>query len=813
MSTQNNNASIVNTPQNKPGLATLKNSTIAPIVSTGYTTHTPDNYGPTGYGDSQYDNQPLGGEDLSNLNEIRAQAQPWQDKLGNDFVKGTGLAATTFLNSTVGLAVGTIDSIASQDMSKIYNNPVTGGLQDFNDYMEQALPNYYTKEEIDSSNPLKGFIPLTAGSANFWFDKVLKNMGFTVGAIGAGVVTGNMFSSLGKLVSVGELSVLEEAATSKQVYQALDKAKTVNLGLSARTLTAAGISASGEASWEALDGYRTVNKTLTEKWMQDHPGQQISQDEIIKIDDLAKSTANVRFGLNLPLLMFSDIVQFGKILGGSKNGFNIFKSSAKDLENTVISKGIDGIETAAAKTLSKAEKFWNIAKTPMTESFEEGSQFGLEKGTQDYANRKYDHPSIDTWENILKSTATGINQSLGTKEGQENWILGALTGLIFGGISGTLNEENNKYLKQAGLSAEFLNEHVLNNKMKNLFNAAVTSTSIERDYKNAVATNDIFEAKNLKKDELFNTINLAIKNGKFDTFISRLDDLKGMNLEDFKSTFGIEKQYKNGTSNEKTIHDYVEKIKESAIKLKEISDVVDDKYGITSNDPRSPELVEEFKKHLFTIDHTEKRIKEVASTISANTQGLLFYNLENGTKEHQQEFSDKYEKLKKLDPLAFERVQPLVKDLEKLVYQKERFIRNYNSLTTNNSKDLVKLRTKRKIALDKLKTDKSAYQAFTQSIKDFYVKHKGSHFRDVIIPKSVYSHTDINKQKHFKETGDFDVINIIGFGYNVDGSDNPNIMLDENGKEYKTSYIIRHLKDENIFTKQQIKEENRKKNS
>ena len=131
------------------------------------------------WGSSIFDPEEISYEDWEktkiNTNEVRAENQPWISKLGSGIGKGVALAATTFLDGTVGLIAG-LASIPSSGIYGIWNNGVSNALQEFNRDMEKWLPNYRTQEEID--RPWYQNL----GTMNFWADSVIKNLGFTVGA-------------------------------------------------------------------------------------------------------------------------------------------------------------------------------------------------------------------------------------------------------------------------------------------------------------------------------------------------------------------------------------------------------------------------------------------------------------------------------------------------------------------------------------------------------------------------------------------------------------------------------------------------------
>lgn len=73
---------------------------------------------PTGLGESMFDPGIANANEIDNLQDIRANEQPWYAQWGAGLLKNMGLAATTFLDGTVGLAYGIgqgISNLADDD--------------------------------------------------------------------------------------------------------------------------------------------------------------------------------------------------------------------------------------------------------------------------------------------------------------------------------------------------------------------------------------------------------------------------------------------------------------------------------------------------------------------------------------------------------------------------------------------------------------------------------------------------------------------------------------------------------------------------
>lgn len=159
-----------------------------------------ENVGVEGWGTSRYDKRMTQLGELVDLNESRANIQPWYDKIGAGILKGTTLALTTFADGIAGTIVGAFnvldnaDEIENSDNpwrelgNQFINNPFSTLMQDINEKVESVLPNYYTKAEQE--DPWWEHI----FSANFIGDKFLKNLGFTIGAAYSGKVSAGAIS-------------------------------------------------------------------------------------------------------------------------------------------------------------------------------------------------------------------------------------------------------------------------------------------------------------------------------------------------------------------------------------------------------------------------------------------------------------------------------------------------------------------------------------------------------------------------------------------------------------------------------------------
>ena len=136
-----------------------------------------------GYGQSIYDEDINFVSQADDLNEVRAIEQPWYAQLGAGLAKGAVLTGTTFLDGTVGLVLGAGTAINEGRWSGLWDNDFSKAMQSVNEWSEEALPNYYTRDEQEE--PWYE----TIITAHFIGDKFIKNLGFSVGAFYSGNIT------------------------------------------------------------------------------------------------------------------------------------------------------------------------------------------------------------------------------------------------------------------------------------------------------------------------------------------------------------------------------------------------------------------------------------------------------------------------------------------------------------------------------------------------------------------------------------------------------------------------------------------------
>lgn len=420
--------------------------------------------------------------DVDNLQDIRANNQSWIAQLGAGLGKMVTTAGATFINNTAGLVIGAGQAMYTGEFSKLYDNEFSNAMQDFQDKMEELMPNYYTKDEQENSMALRNLV-----SMNFLGDKMIKNLGFVVGSIYSGGLYSGAVKSLGNLALKGIAGTTLKAAkaaraagiaaqtagnSAKAAKQLANAGKWLSRTKKAMEVVsnvtgdiaagvATGVGAIGESSMEALQGVRDFReehmqvldndyKQKTSVLQEAYANGEINEYEFKsqlshlsnvyegtkkRIEKDAVDAGNLIFAINMPVIWGADAIWLGKMY---KRGFNTEKRMAREASKNIRRKSADLAEGYETTGFSKRAKAWKLAKTPLSEGGQEWTQeFAQTHAKNLYGNdvTNYYKASLDgeaydeqvKWtQDVGKSLAQNFNQ-----QSAEAFLLGALTS-VFG---------------------------------------------------------------------------------------------------------------------------------------------------------------------------------------------------------------------------------------------------------------------------------------------------------------------------------------------------------------------------------------------
>lgn len=501
----------------------------------------------TPWGESMFDNKTANQADFENLGDVRAENQPWYAQIGAGLAKGAVLAGTTFLNGTLGLVYGIGTAISEDKWSGLWDNDFSRAMDEFNQWSEKELPNYYTQDEIDNPMALRNIF-----SANFLGDKFIKNIGFTVGAFYSGGVYSKGLGAILKAVKAGTKAT---AITQQGVGSVLS---AVNEG-SFEALNAANefeqkykqaiddnyrqkIQAI-QAEYEANRGKQMVRTGVEGsqfvdpayiKYKQDMERERDNYNKAIaKLQEDKAKVGNTTLLLNIPILTASNIYQFGKLYS---KGFNTARKTADVV--------LDESGKYAAKNTSKLYKIGRILGGGIMEGSEEVEQQLASDTQQHYYGTDFnnfyrslqDPKAAQETLDWTKSFSETLSRTMGEASTWEQFMIGSMTGFLgmprFRGIrneqgklqSPVVLQENMvsrwKELSQEAARnkavADELNARIGSPEFQNYYQGLIRHKKYQNDMDDAALRDDEFDFKNAEHAQLLSDIDMFSKAGKFE---------------------------------------------------------------------------------------------------------------------------------------------------------------------------------------------------------------------------------------------------------------------------------------------------------
>lgn len=504
------------------------------------------------WGNSMWDNPTANEEEfqLNNLNDTRAENQPWYAKLGAGIGKGIVLAGTTFLDGTIGLLAGMGTAASEGRWSGLFDNTISNGLNEVNRQIEDILPNYRTQEEQE--RPWYENL----GTVNFWADSFLKNLGFTVGA----VYSGSAFT------------------------KALKGIKWLNSGLGA-TLSGSIFSAVNEGRVEANNTMHDLLELHTQQ-LRDAYNKRYNEIVNSNMSDIDKQKALTELDANFDkedaknidnARLAGDIDLLGNTILLSLDNFNTygrlfargFRNAEKTAQNSIRTAARHADEKLSSRIIRNADGSYEFSKYGAKDIAKSGLKTAALEGNEEMAQqflsnfsgnvRSYDSP--DAYYNALldsnaeqktmdttKALAQAFTDSYGDGSQWEQFAVGALTGILgiptFGRVN---NSDSNTYLgrgKAIGLSGGIFGEMGQNReanqrgqeianrmnsfaqKLKDHQRYFTQSQSFTDAMDGFAEDGNAFEFKNAEDNEAFSAMSAFAQAG-------RLDDYKQMVNADF----------------------------------------------------------------------------------------------------------------------------------------------------------------------------------------------------------------------------------------------------------------------------------------
>lgn len=504
-----------------------------------------------GYGQSRLDKKIRYEYEEEDLNEFRARHQSRLSKIGNGLAKGVTLAGTTFLNGTLGLLGGIIEGIYNLNdedpntgfWSGMWNNEITKMIADINEGIEKKLPNYYSRNELNSPWYSNVF------TANFLGDKLIKNLGFSAGAL----MSGNLAS---KAIRLTRLPNLIRAITKSTTAPSITT-----------SIIGSNLAAINEGSIEAITNskdffeaqkYQVSNQvadrlnSLGISYVVDDNGDLVidqSTPEGVRENEAYQATlgkltenrikmGNANLFMNIGILTLSNYLQFARYLSGG------FKTASHGY------KVAGTLGDYLPKTTAKRAAF-NMAKRSLSEGTEEISQKAAslasgiyyENDINNFYKAKTDRESEQKALSMWGAISQGIGETLSDPSSWEEFFIGAVSGgigvpvlrsprtedgrrrspIVFeGGIRESLREyrENNAIEQEL---ADYMNNVSKSPKTKNYYQGLIRNLAYQEKMNEAAQEGNAFDFKNAEHAQLISDIVMFDKAGRLEDLLTLID--------------------------------------------------------------------------------------------------------------------------------------------------------------------------------------------------------------------------------------------------------------------------------------------------
>ena len=510
----------------------------------------------TPWGKSIFDKKTASDDEFNNISDIRAENQPWYAKIGAGLAKGTILAGTTFLDGTIGLLIGAGTAIEEGRWSGLWDNDFSRAMKSITDSSEDWLPNYYTEKELNSPWYENIF------SANFLGDKFIKNLGFTVGAFYSGNVASNILGLAGRGAVAGAKALGASVSQVKNIAKATPFVSTL-IGATTSAVNEGRIEAlNNSTEWFNLQKMQLDDKhNIMLKAIEEQYGNTELYDALVaqenntynstlaKLSEDRAKMGNADLLMNIPILMASNIFQFGKLYG---NGFktarrasNIVGRPGSYATSMTTGKGIlKGIGMAASEGVEEISQ--KLASNV--------SGIHYQNDVDAFHKAKIDPETEQETINWIKSFAQGINETVNDGSTWEEGFIGLLTGALgmpsfrssrnadgkfqspiylSEGLYGGIKSYREQMARESNL-ANHMNARIQSPEFKNYYTGITRHNVYQKRMNQAVLDNNEFEFKNDEYNQFVSDIVMFDDAGKLEDLkylIGEAYDISDENLE------------------------------------------------------------------------------------------------------------------------------------------------------------------------------------------------------------------------------------------------------------------------------------------
>jgi hypothetical protein len=647
------------------------------------------------------------GEDLE---EMYGQQQSRLEQWRNGIAKSAGTFTVSFLGGTAGLVGGIVEAVATQRLAAISDNAINRKADELSNTLEEALPNYETQQERDAA----WFSPDNLLTANFWSNKLIKNLGFSVGALYSGVAWAKVLGSMTKinrLVQAGigkETAVLVEeamaAAPNAEKYTAFDGALSsiaqkyvVNPILkNGERITISGMGSLAEANIEGLQTGNAFRKQALQDFTLKY-GRQPDEKEMEQINDYTDKVNKYTVGANFLLLSLTNYVQVPKMLASSRR-------FEKALINDIEQKGIgsawtEWVPSTASKYGGRVKNALGLVVSPI-EAFEEGAQFAVQTGVDSYFNKAYrNKQDVSSMLSNIYGTMSdvfgeGVEKALTTKEGMENILIGGLSG---GLQQARANVKERGFLGEGGERAsntefalESLGQTDIQKQLQDQVKYLAISIGSQRARQNAIMDNDILQEKDSEHDYILSYVMPRVKYGKDASVQQELDYYQ----QQAATEAGFDELVTSGIASPSEERErFIERIqglKQISKSVSNLYDVINDRYADIRDAKGNPVYSEEVRDKLIyassKINNYDQRIPALNASLTKAgiATGEILDSIINDGKPNKEATEQALDAINKMAVVSDvkDQLKENLSDVMEMALRRKQFIDEYDKIKT-----------------------------------------------------------------------------------------------------------------------------------
>lgn len=483
---------------------------------------------------------------LRDINNTRGELQSGVKQVLNGVGKGAVLAGTTFLDGTVGTVVGAANMIAQQKLSAFIDNPFREAMSQVEAWSEESLPNFETNRERENRENGEWYKNL--GTANWWGNSFIKNLGFTVGAFATGsLVAGALKGStaLIKAITGSAISAINEGKI--EGYHSMNDFYDENYA-TLKNLNDAQLAEAERLYGHDIERYNQVVSDINNNF----------KESLIELEKYKEKVGNITFGLNVAILLPQNFGMWGKLYARGVNtasrAYNIGRINGKYVPQSYsvrpvlgpITEGLEEVEQKVAATIPSIKYSSDI---------------------DNYYKAKMDPESSNEVLDWSKAISMGISEVVGDSNSWEEFAIGALTAgigmpmfrtpkhedkwrspvTIQGGVIGDIREyrKNRKAEKEL---VDRLNNRIQSPDFLNYYQGLIRHNYYQKEMDNALSTNNPFEYKNSEDSQLISDIGTWYKAGKLNDLKEYIDQAtSNLTDEDIQSIIeNTTDEYGNG---------------------------------------------------------------------------------------------------------------------------------------------------------------------------------------------------------------------------------------------------------------------------